>query len=54
MEKTVTNLEMGEAFGNSDHDSTRFNIISTGKANKDKDKVPDFRASNFEGLRQSG
>lgn len=51
-EKLVTNLEVGEPLGNSDHNSIRFDIEIANKAKENMGIIPNFRLGNFEGLRE--
>lgn len=50
-ENTITNIEIGEALGKSDHNSIRFNINFKNSATENMSIVPYFRRGNFEGLR---
>ena len=49
----VTNVEVGEPLGTSDHNCIRFEIELELKKSINGDKVPNFRLANFDGLRES-
>ncbi|KAF9746896.1 hypothetical protein NGRA_3528, partial [Nosema granulosis] len=49
----VTNVEVGEPLGTSDHNCIRFLIELELKTSTNCEKVPNFRLANFDGLRES-
>ena len=50
-EDIVSNIEIGETLGNSDHREVRFNINWGERGSSNHSLVPDFRRADFEGLR---
>lgn len=49
----VTDIEIGEGLGTSDHCCIRFNINSQTKSSKNNTKIPNLRLANFDGLRET-
>lgn len=51
-EDIVSNIEIGDTLGNSDHKEVRLNVNWEKRLNSNNTLVPDFRKADFEGLRR--
>ena len=51
MENSISNLDVGEFLGNSDHRIVRFNINLRNSRKDNTELIPNFRRGDFEGLR---